>query len=106
MALNGFIDPMNAYMNRHQNVQFHYVDLTVAYYDFRCEIIVLGLLDKVGFYTSRTRFAGKPENAGSSQCVLFECLDDFMSGWEPCINKRKRMIDWCKRRGKFSCLTS
>lgn len=72
-----------------------YVDLVVAYYDFRYEIIVMGALERIGFYGTETRIVGDPHDGNPKQ--LFAALDDFMSGDERRINLQKHMIDWARR---------
>lgn len=72
-----------------------YVDLIVAYYDFRYEIIVRGVLDGIGFYSTETRI---PDDVHDLTLKgLFEVLDDFMSGNEKNINLRKHMMLWARK---------
>lgn len=72
-----------------------YVDLIVAYYDFKYEIIVAGALEGIGFYGSETRILG--DRHGFALKGLFATLDTFMSGDEKKINLQKHMIDWARR---------
>lgn len=72
-----------------------YVDLIMAYYDFKYEILVAGILEGIGFYGSETRIPGNQH--GFALKGLFENLDDFMSGDEERIFARKTLIDWARR---------
>jgi hypothetical protein len=93
-------DLLNAMMrvvgdiNKNRDIYPVYVDLVVAYYDFRYEIIVRGVLEGIGFYSAETRISGDVHDLTLKG--LFETIDDFMSGNEKRIDQRKQMMLWAR----------
>ena len=84
---------VRGHMNKNRDVMPIFVDLTVAYYQFRYEIITGGTLHRIGFYCCATHIASRGDDS-MSQKTLFSIIDDFMSGDEEKIGLRKKMIKW------------